>query len=291
MKESTTPGANRSGMATAPLMAREMLEVTDLTTPSTRGTAADALAPRIEYAKRSGPAATVPPPASLKELAKTAMKALKGEKATVLVDKLGERLAFERSGTRLYEGILAKFDVHGSWKGGPSRAQLERIHGDELKHFLMLQETMRELGSDPTAVTPSANVHATASKGILAVISDPRTNLRESLEAISIAELVDNDCWGNLAALARASRMEDLAERCDEALEDEQQHLEWVREWLAAALASAVGVTASVEEKARSQLTSAVRAAPRRPSVVPGPMRKRVVRPTASAKVRRKRGR
>lgn len=268
MKESTTPGANRSGMATSPLMA-EMLEVTNLTTPSASGTAADALAPRIEYARRSGPTATMPPPASLKELAKTA---LKGEKATVLADKLGERLAFERSGARLYEGILAKLDVHGSWRGGPSRAQLEHIHAGELKHFLMLHQTIQEMGSDPTAVTPSASLAATACKGLLAVVSDPRTNLRESLEAICIAELVDNDCWSNLAALVRASGMEALAARFDEALQDERQHLMWVREWTAAAL------------------TGASRAAPRRSPIARplGGGRKRVARPVASAKLRRK---
>jgi len=290
MKESTTPGANRSGMAVSPLMAREMLEVTNLTTPSARGTAADALAPRIEYARRAGPAATVPPPASLKELAKTALKALRGHKATVLADKLGERLAFERSGARLYEGILAKLDVHGTWRGGPSRAQLERIHADELKHFLMLHQTIQEMGSDPTAVTPSANVAATASAGLLTVISDPRTNLRESLEAIAIAELVDNDCWERLAALARASGMKELAARFDGALQDEQQHLTWVRRWLAAALASAVGVTASAEEKVRTQLASGSRAAPRRSPIARprGGGVKRVARPVASAKVRRK---
>jgi hypothetical protein len=48
----------------------------------------------------------VPPPTSMKGMAKSALQALKGEKATVLIDKLAERLAFERTGTRLYETLI-----------------------------------------------------------------------------------------------------------------------------------------------------------------------------------------
>jgi hypothetical protein len=47
------------------------------------------------------------------------------EEMVLLVDKLGERLAFERSGTRLYETLLSKFDSYGPFEGGPERAELE----------------------------------------------------------------------------------------------------------------------------------------------------------------------
>jgi hypothetical protein len=50
----------------------------------------------------------VPPPTSMKGMAKSALQALKGEKATVLIDKLAERLAFERTGTRPYETLIQK---------------------------------------------------------------------------------------------------------------------------------------------------------------------------------------
>jgi hypothetical protein len=58
---------------------------------------------------------------------RAAAKAMKGEKPTLLLDKLGERLAFERSGTRLYEALVSKHDAFGSFSGGPSREDLEHV--------------------------------------------------------------------------------------------------------------------------------------------------------------------
>ena len=58
------------------------------------------------------------------------------------------------------------------------------------------------MGADPTAETPSADVIGVASQGLLQVITDPRTTLSQSLEAMLTAELTDNDGWETLAALA-----------------------------------------------------------------------------------------
>ena len=49
-----------------------------------------------------------------------------------------------------------------------------------------------------------------------------------------MAELTDNECWETLAGMARLAGQEELAERCEEALTTEQEHLEKVRGWLAA---------------------------------------------------------
>jgi len=58
--------------------------------------------------------------------------------------------------------------------------------------------------------------------------------LLQSLEAILLAELADNECWETLTGLARLAGQEELAEQCEEALVTEQEHLEKVRSWLAA---------------------------------------------------------
>lgn len=262
MKSTTTPGLNRTGLAASPQDAGKMLEVTELTRPSSPGLAEDALVTRRLYAKEApAPHGTMPPPASLKEAASVTFKALAGQKATVLIDKLGERLAFERAGTRLYEGLLAKFDVFGTWDGGPTRAQLERIHRDEHDHFLLVKGFIERLGSDPTTVTPSANVHAVASMGIVKVISDPRMNLQESIEAIAVAELADNDCWSNLVQLLRGTGHEELADQAEEALESERDHLRLVRDWIAAALAS-TGALGPMRPALRRTLRQGKRAGP-----------------------------
>ena len=91
---------------------------------------------------------------------------------------------------------------------------------------------MKSLGGDPTAVTPSADIAAVASMGIPQVIADPRTTLKQSLEAILVAELVDNDCWNLLAALAEKLGHDALADEFREALVEEQDHLMRVRGWV-----------------------------------------------------------
>ena len=71
----------------------------------------------------------------------------------------------------------------------------------------MLQAAIEQLGGDPTAVTPSANLQATAAHGIQKVVVDPRTTLLQ-LEAALVAELTDNACWEALIELAQeAGRM------------------------------------------------------------------------------------
>lgn len=242
MKNPTDMGMNRSGLATAPVMAPSMLEVPALTHPSHQGDEALISDERIAYSLEGEPAVTMPPPGSVKELANATMKLLKGEKAAVLIDKLGERLAFERSGVRLYEALLSKFDAFGSFEGGPTREELETIHDQELEHFKLLAQTLRSLGSDFTAVTPSANVHDVLSSGLRAVMTDPRTNLQQGLEAALLAELADNDCWVNLIRLASQVGNDELATQFTLCLDHEEEHLQKVRSWLAVGLESDAGV-------------------------------------------------
>jgi hypothetical protein len=163
---------------------------------------------------------------------KTAKELLKGTKPTVFIDKLGERLGFERTGVRLYEAALLKFDVHGTWDGGPSRVQLEKIHRDEMAHFVLVREAMEQLGADPTAVTPCADLASVASKGIPEVLVDPRTNLVQCLEALLVAELTDNAGWELLIELAQGLGQTDLVEQFEQALSVEAEHLLLVRHWL-----------------------------------------------------------
>ncbi|HVH42977.1 MAG TPA: ferritin-like domain-containing protein, partial [Labilithrix sp.] len=156
----------------------------------------------------------------------------KGADLTVFLDKLGERLAFERTGTRLYAALLGKFDASEPLPGGPTRAELEKIAAEELQHFEMLRDAMLSLGADPTAITPSADVAAVCSMGLIQVIGDPRMNLKQSLEAILVAELVDNDCWLVLTELARAAGHKKLAEKFRMAVAEEAEHLVKVRTWV-----------------------------------------------------------
>jgi len=158
-----------------------------------------------------------------------------GDHPTQFIDKISERIGFERTGVRLYEALLSKFDCYGTFAGGPTREELEYIMMQELEHFRLLQQAARELGSDPTVMSPSADLVATMSRGIVEVLVDARTNLIQSLDAILVAELADNDSWTGLVELAEGAGEAGLATRFRAAEMHERDHLARVRAWLAAA--------------------------------------------------------
>jgi hypothetical protein len=200
----------------------------------------------IEEAKGVG---TVPPPMSLDGAVKAGIAKLQGGQPTLLLDKMGERLAFERTGTRLYDAMIIKYlaasasdsdllSPPGSGAGGSAREALVRIRDEELAHFHLLKEAVASLGGDPTAQTPSADVAAVASSGLIQVINDPRTTLAHCLTALLTAELTDNAGWALLIALARDAGQDELASRFEQALEEERNHLVVVNGWLQALLSS-----------------------------------------------------
>lgn len=240
---------NRTGIGMSPVQGKEMLKgVADplLSAPSSSGDEHQLERVRRSYASLAEPLGGMPPPSSLKGIAKATLELLKGKHPTVLLDKLGERLAFERTGSRLYEALLAKHDAFGSWEGGPSRAALASIHDDELRHFHLLTAVVESLGADPTVMTPSADLVAVEATGLLQVLTDPRTNLLQGLHAILIAELADRDGWQALVELTRVLKMEELASQFQAALVDEETHLTKVRSW----------VTLTTEQLAQGDLRS-----------------------------------
>lgn len=180
------------------------------------------------------PVGTIPRPPNFSGAAKQAVAAVKGQQPLVLLDKLAERLAFERSGTRLYETLILKFQQEGGYEGGPNLEELGTIRRDELEHFQTLARFIEQLGGDPTAVTPSADVAGVASMGIVQLVCDPRVGFGESLEAMLIAELVDHECWKTLRELAREAGNEALERFTERAEAAEDMHLSWVRSWVQA---------------------------------------------------------
>lgn len=255
---------NRTGISTAPDLAAEMQEAPAEFPPSSPGDAQGIAAVRLVYAKDAEPPGTMPAPPNLKETARKAVKAVQGKQPNLFLDKLGERLAFERAGTRLYEALLSKFDAYGSFSGGPSRGDLEHIFSEEQQHVLLLKHAIEELGGDPTAVTPSANLHAVISMGLPQVLTDARTDLVQCLEAVLVAELADNTCWQALSDLAEMAGEEELVQQFGEALQHEQEHLDNVLSWIAAAQGRAGGRSSSHTLAATKRLAPHPNRAPRK---------------------------
>lgn len=237
----TDLGKNRTGLQANPIMAKEMLDNEQAVAGADPMGAKALAARRTEASAEAPPVGTMPIPGSLKGMAKTALKALQGEKASVFLDKLGERLAFERTGVRIYDALLAKLPAGSTAQGTINLEDFRRFRAEEHAHFLLVKEAVEEMGGDPTAVTPCADIAGVASQGIIQVVTDPRTTLTQGLDALLIAELTDNDGWKTLIAMAEALGQDDLAQRFTGALAEEDVHLQTIRQWLAERLEGQLG--------------------------------------------------
>jgi rubrerythrin len=234
---------NRTGIKASPIESKKTIEGAEQSKLVDPGDATSLAEERIEWSNAADPVGTMPPPGSVKGVLKTAMEKLKGKEPSVFLDKLGERIAFERTGVRLYDALLCKLAAANLHEGGPTREEIEQIREEELQHFLLLKEAMESLGGDPTAMTPCADITAVASSGILKVLADSRTTLTQCLDALLIAELADNDAWLMLSDLAEGLGMKEMALRFRQALSEEEDHLTRVRGWINAALLGQVGIT------------------------------------------------
>lgn len=230
MKSAAQPvmNGNRTGMQTAPELAEELIEGAINAPPSSEGGMEDIAAYRGEYIAEGFPIGSMPTlPASEEAEADEEEIGM-----AVLLDKLSERLAFERMGTRLYEALLNKLEILGETTPGPTIEQIEHIGREEMEHFLMLNATITEMGGDPTVQSPCADVAGVASMGILQVLTDPRTSMAQCLQALLTAELTDNAGWELLIKLADNLGQDEMKAEFETALANEEEHLLNVRTWV-----------------------------------------------------------
>lgn len=233
MVNETKIGLNRTGIQMAPVMGPDQVDYA-LSRPAhpLEGNEGKIASLRADYTRGAEPVGAVPLPLTGKGLATTAMGELMGRQPAILFDKLGERAAFERSGVRLYQAMLSK--VQGCAYAGKDKlmADLHHIMNEELQHFQLVSQTIKYLGGDPTAQTPSADISAVASMGIIQVLTDPRTSLAHGLQALLTAEMTDRACWELLVELVRDAGQNDAAEAFQKALESEREHETTVKRWL-----------------------------------------------------------
>jgi rubrerythrin len=237
----TDLGRNRTGMDACANDTREAMQGAESLMTIMPGTARDLSTFRNSYLQQPDPIGTVPVPTSFKGIAQTVMQKLTGKKPEVLIDKLGERLAFERTGTRLYDALLMKCEVRRDEVTHLPIEQLRQYRDEEAKHFTLVRDVIKSLGGDPTAVTPCADLDGVAGMGLMQVINDPRTTVLQSLHAIHIAELADHDGWQLLIKLTSELGMDEMATQFRRALDQEEQHLQTVREIMATATMTQAG--------------------------------------------------
>jgi rubrerythrin len=238
--DATRLGINRTGVQMSPKHTERMLdgmEEFEPTAPDEQPSAIEDMplaATRLEYIEAADPLGSVPAPGTVKGAVVAAANTLTGRRPQVFIDKLAERLAFERGGARLYDAVLTKALAHEDELDGISVEQLREIRNHEAQHALLIKECIESLGADPTAQTPCADLVGVETMGLIQVATDPRTTLAQTLHAALAAELLDNEGWEDLMNMARESGHEDMASKFKSALDQEVEHLTKVRNWYTA---------------------------------------------------------
>ena len=238
-------GMNRTGIQTSPIHSKQLLQAEDDLQPEFTGTAADFVDIKAQSITEADRLGSVPPPASMKGVLKSGAKMLTGSRPQLFIDKLAERAAYERGGTRLYDALILKFQSSDAVPEGISLGELAKIRGDELAHYHLVVEAIRSLGGDPTAQTPSADVVGIQTMGLMQVLNDPRTTFADCLNAMLTAELTDVDAWEVLARLADEMGEDEMADDFRQTLLRENEHLQQVRRWYQACIVDASSIGGS----------------------------------------------
>ena len=152
--------------------------------------------------------------------------------AQVLLERMAERLAFERCATRLYEALLARLAT-GTGESALPRATLQRFHDDAAAHFEILCEGIESLGGDPLAPAAAGDVVAEQTQTLLQAINDTRVCLRCCVDTMLFAELSDRAGWEALLEIASTSGRDALAQRFQIVLQEKAEHVDRISGWAA----------------------------------------------------------
>lgn len=228
-KDSTEMGENRTGIAMDPAEARKTAQGAQVS--ATRGDERAFAEARVAAATECQGIGSLPKPARNGN----GRKPSRNGNLRLLLDKLSEREAFERTGVRLYDSMIVKVQALGG-RSAPPLEELQRIRAEELAHFHLVADQLKRLGGDDTAESPCADVTGVASRGLLQVLADPRTSISQALSMLLTAELTDNAGWELLIELCGELDMPELGEQFSRALAEEVDHLEKVRMWVSEGL-------------------------------------------------------
>lgn len=232
MRDSTEIGMNRTGMQMSPVHGKALLEGIEPHKPADEGDLEALSQLRRQYIVEADALGSIPAPGTMKGVLKSGAEMITGKRPQVFIDKLAERMAYERGGTRLYDALIDKYLARDEDEDEEfSIDDLVEIRAEEASHVLLLQDAIESMGADPTAQTPSADIVGIESSGLMQVVTDPRTSFAHSLHAALVAELVDTASWELLIALADESKLDKLSGRFTHAFQRENKHLAKISTW------------------------------------------------------------
>jgi rubrerythrin len=229
MKDSAEFGLNKTPTQLHPIMTQSMLDGCEEFPPHAEDLSMDAFTMRKSYIENNEQLGAVPMPSTLKGAVSTGLQALTGNSPSILIDKLGQRLAFERSGVRLYDALITKCK---SAEPVLDISTLEQFRNDEAEHFALVKDCIVSIGGDPTAQTPCADSSGVAAMGIMQLLNDPRSSIPQCVEAVLMAELADSAAWELLVELANEAGLDEYVDRFQQASLTEDHHMQTIKDWL-----------------------------------------------------------
>jgi rubrerythrin len=234
MEQSTRLGSNKTGIDMSPIHSKQMLEGIEKFSSLDDDSVYATQTLKQTFVEEAGPLGSVPLPATVKGVGTSILDTVTGHRPEIFINKLGERLAYERSGVRIYEALILKCEytvASGMAENKIDISRLEEFRNQEAEHMELLIACLDKLGADPTAQTPDADAIGVAASGLMKVVTDPRTTICQSLEAMLTLELADNAAWDLLIKLADDMGHSDMTEKFRMALRQEDIHLLVVQEW------------------------------------------------------------
>jgi bacterioferritin (cytochrome b1) len=161
------------------------------------------------------------------------MQMLARHNRDALIELLGERLEFERASVDLYDDVLAKLRASRDEAARRFTPTLVEHRNDESEHAEWLAASIDALGGSTTVRSERVELVLRESRGIREVVHDDES-LSHLLHALFAAELLDNAGWDLLVELADEANDIEALRDFEKRKNDEEEHLVFVRDALAA---------------------------------------------------------
>ena len=155
-----------------------------------------------------------------------------------LIDRLGERLEFERRTVAILEALIGKSRAAATPPpdGGPPIEELLGMRDETRRREALLERALSERGADTLRLTPAARASDVASVGLARLVEDPVSTAGSVVEALLIALLIDHEGWELIVELAGEAGATERKIEFETAFTDVAAELEKVRGWVAEAV-------------------------------------------------------
>jgi bacterioferritin (cytochrome b1) len=159
------------------------------------------------------------------------MDKLAKKNVSQVIDLLNERLAFERTGVKLYDTLLARLHLSTEPSIEGLVEQVQEQRDEEKEHEEWLEEQIRALGGTAHALSEHAVLAQAESEGVERVVRRD-DNIAHDFHALLTAELADNAGWDLLVQLADELGDSKAKKEFKKRLHEEEKHLLFVRKTL-----------------------------------------------------------